>query len=88
MDVAAFQDRLRRDGYVTEISGIAPDVSRAPHAHPFDVAALVIEGALTLTCDGRQQTYRPGDEFTMPAGTMHGEDTGADGVRYVVGRRT
>lgn len=88
MNSTEFQERLRGEGYAVEESAIAPNTSRAAHAHPFDVAALVLSGAITLTCGDDKRTYRPGDRFTMAAGTMHAEDVGADGVRYLVGRRS
>jgi quercetin dioxygenase-like cupin family protein len=51
------------------------------------VLALVLEGDITLTVQGEARTYRAGDEFSMKAGCAHVEDIGAQGVKYLVGRR-
>ena len=37
------------------------------HSHPFDVRAMVLKGAITLTADGGSQTYKPGDTFDHAA---------------------
>ncbi|MGE0718182.1 MAG: cupin domain-containing protein [Alphaproteobacteria bacterium] len=88
MDQTSFEERLKSDGYIEiERKGLPAGESRAEHAHHFDVAALVVGGDITLTCDGERRTYRAGDTFTMAAGAMHTEDVGPAGVEYVVGRR-
>ncbi len=87
MDQAAFEARLNKEGYVTEIGELEAHCTRSPHVHPFDVAGLVLSGTLTLTCDGQARSYGPGEAYTMAAGTTHAEDVGAEGVRYLVGRR-
>jgi len=88
MDQAMFESTLKREGYdQVEVGGRPPNDKSAAHAHHFDVAALVLSGAITLTCDDQQRTYKAGDVFRLAAGTMHAEDVGTDGVRYVVGRR-
>jgi quercetin dioxygenase-like cupin family protein len=88
MDRNAFEGQLKRDGYndISENEMVA-DESRAEHAHHFDVSTLVLAGAITLTCAGAKRTYGAGECFTMKAGTMHAEDVGPAGVRYLVGRR-
>jgi quercetin dioxygenase-like cupin family protein len=43
---------------------------------------------ITLVFGTDRITYRPGDSCSVPAGTVHEEHTGADGVRYVSGRRS
>jgi len=87
MDRTEFETKLARDGYVTELGELPAGCTRPPHVHPFDVAGLVLSGALTLTCNGTAHTYRPGEVYTMAAGTTHAEDVGAEGVTYLVGRR-
>jgi len=52
------------------------------HAHPFDVAALDVEGEITLTCAAPPAPYRRGEIFTMAKGTEHFESVGAQGVKY------
>ncbi len=88
MDRETFEARLKAERY-PEIreAELAPHCRNAEHSHPFDVLALVLQGKITLTVAGAARTYRPGDEFSMPAGCAHVEDVGPEGVRYLVGRR-
>ena len=57
------------------------------HTHPFEVRALVIDGELILGCDGRCETYRAGDIFTLEHGVPHTEQYGPHGATYLVGRK-
>ncbi|MEO3474436.1 cupin domain-containing protein [Roseomonas sp. CAU 1739] len=88
MDVAEFEASLQRDGF-SEITtkSLPHSPPNSDHAHVFDVRALVLEGAITLTTDGGSRTYRAGDVFVMKSGQEHTEAVDAAGVRYVVGRR-
>ena len=88
MDTTGFEARLEREGYPEiRTNALQPNCHNAEHSHPFDVLALVLEGDITLTIEGRARTYRAGDEFTMKAGCAHVEDVGPQGVKYLVGRR-
>ena len=88
MDDQSFADVLRREGFGEIEIGEKPANHRSSeHAHQFDVSALVLDGAITLICDGRERTYAAGDRFDMAAGKPHIEAVGPQGVRYLVGRR-
>lgn len=88
MDPASFEARLKREGYPEiRTNALPPHRHNPEHTHDFDVLALVLEGDITLTIEGRARTYRAGDEFTMKAGCAHVEDVGPQGVKYLVGRR-
>jgi len=88
MDQATFEAELRQQGYAEivdrrmEANSINPE-----HAHEFDARLLVLEGAMTITAEGEQRTYRAGDTFAMTAGCRHTEACGSDGARYLAGRR-
>ena len=88
MDAAAFEARLKAEGY-PEIRTNALEANRhnPEHTHPWDVLALVLDGDITLTIDGKARKYAVGEEFRMQAGCRHIEDAGPSGVRYLVGRR-
>lgn len=88
MDRIAFEDELRRDGYQIVNGGLKPDVNNPDHAHDFDVRVMVLGGAITITRDGAAETYHAGDTCGFPAGTIHAEHVGPEGVAYLVGRRT
>lgn len=65
----------------------APDTVLGEHTHPFAVDALVVQGELGLTVDGKERVLRPGDRFTLDAHQPHGERYGAEGATYWVARR-
>jgi quercetin dioxygenase-like cupin family protein len=85
---ADFEARLRREGYGEVVTAeMKPGERRAEHAHDYEVEALVLDGEITLACDGEERSYRAGDIFRMAAGRPHEERVGEKGVRYLVGRR-
>ena len=87
MDRASFEAELKRDGYDI-VTNTTPGVKVNPeHTHPFDVRAMVIEGALMLTRDGATRTYKPGETFTMPKGCLHYESYGPEGAVTLFGRK-
>jgi mannose-6-phosphate isomerase-like protein (cupin superfamily) len=88
MNRTEFEAELRREGYEVREGEIKPDVHRAAHAHGFDARLFVLDGSITLVFGDERCTYAPGDSCSIPAGTMHEEHTEADGVRYLVGRRS
>jgi mannose-6-phosphate isomerase-like protein (cupin superfamily) len=57
------------------------------HTHPFDARALVVDGEMWLTFDGRTRHLHAGDWFEVPAGTAHDERYGPQGATYWVARR-
>lgn len=88
MDITSFENSLRADGFgEIETKSLPPGTSTTEHGHPFDVRALVLDGRISLTVAGVSRTYGQGEIFTMAADCRHAEEIGADGVRYVVGRR-
>lgn len=88
MDIASFENSLRSDGYQEiETKALPAGTRNAEHEHPFEVRALVLEGQISLSVAGVARTYGKGEVFTMAAGCRHAEEIGAQGVRYVVGRR-
>ena len=88
MDPTRFEAALRQDGFTEVETKAHPPGRLVPeHVHPFDVRALVLEGEITLTADGQATAYRPGQVFTMEGGRRHAEAIGAEGVRFLAGRR-
>jgi quercetin dioxygenase-like cupin family protein len=88
MDTTEFATAWQRDGYLeVETRQVMPNVSRAPHAHPFDARVLILAGELTLTWEGQMHTFRVGETFDMPAGCMHSEQWGPEGTTFLLGRR-
>jgi mannose-6-phosphate isomerase-like protein (cupin superfamily) len=48
---------------------------------------MVVGGQITITRDGRAETFHPGDTCTVPANYPHTEQVGPQGVANIVGRR-
>ncbi len=88
MNRAKFEAELQREGYEVTEGTIQPNEHRPGHRHPFDVRLLVLDGSVTITSGTDRGAYGPGHTCYVPAGTVHEEQIGADGVRYVIGRRS
>jgi quercetin dioxygenase-like cupin family protein len=88
MDWETFETELRQEGYQCRLAEMAPGTANAAHAHSFDAKLLILDGAMTIVCDGERRTYTPGESFAMPAGREHEEHVGPEGVRYIAGRRS
>ena len=87
-DEHAFLASLRADGFAEPVDRrLEPQADNGEHTHPFEVRALVTEGSITLRCDGQATTYGAGEIFRMAPNKPHSEEVGAEGVRYLSGRR-
>ena len=78
MDTTELANRWQRDGYDVATRQVMPDISRSPHAHPFDARGLILAGELTLTWEGQTHTFRVGEIFDIPAGCIHSEQYGSE----------
>jgi quercetin dioxygenase-like cupin family protein len=89
MDIAQFEAQLKAEGYQTLATVSQPaGYHMGEHAHPFDACALVTQGEFSITVDGVAKRYVAGQIFRLPAGTVHTESAGGQGVQYRAGRRT
>ncbi|ANK82485.1 MAG: hypothetical protein TEF_18090 [Rhizobiales bacterium NRL2] len=88
MDRNAFEAGLARDGFDNAgVKEMPPGCHNDAHAHDFEVRALVLEGHIKVVCAGETRECGPGDVLTMAAGREHTEDVGADGLKFIVGRK-
>ncbi|MEI7874359.1 MAG: hypothetical protein WCK95_19675 [Alphaproteobacteria bacterium] len=87
MDQAAFESELKRDGYEMQVNTTAGAKINPQHSHPFDVRAMVMQGAITLSRDGAARTYQAGETFSMPRGCLHFESYGPEGAVILLGRK-
>ncbi|MBV9859153.1 MAG: cupin domain-containing protein [Alphaproteobacteria bacterium] len=88
MDRAAFETRLREQGYDDVANReLAANFANEPHAHDFDAQLLILDGEITIAKDGAADVLRQGDTCEVPAGTVHRECAGPEGVRYIAARR-
>lgn len=87
MEARDFAALLAEAGYAAPIArSLKPDTSVPQHTHEFHAKVLVTGGEFILTRDGIASTYRPGEMFSVPAGTPHAELAGPAGVEYLAGR--
>ena len=82
----AFESDLRREGFEVQHGGQKGGFSEDLHAHDFDVRIMVLSGEITLTRDGKPETYHAGDHCELPAGCQHTAKVGPEGVAYIVGK--
>ena len=66
--------------------GQKPDFAEDLHAHDFDVRIMVLSGEITVTRDGRPDTFRAGDHCEVTEGCQHTTKVGPEGVAYMVGK--
>ena len=87
MNQQTFEAELKRDRYDI-ITNTTPGAKVNPeHSHPFDVRAMVLKGDFRLTRDGKTETLKPGEVFTMPRGCLHYESYGPEGAVILLGRK-
>lgn len=82
----AFESDLRREGFEVVHGGRQAGYKGEPHAHDFDVRIMVLGGELTLARDDKAESFRAGDHCEIPAGCVHSEQVGPEGVAYIVGK--
>lgn len=88
MNRADFETELRAQGYREIVDRrMNAKATNPEHSHEFDARLLVLEGEMTVVCDGEERTYQVGDTFAMTAGRRHTERCGPGGVHYLAGRR-
>ncbi len=88
MNRAEFEAALDAEGYHEIVDRRMEKGAFNPeHAHEFEARLLVLEGEMTILCEGEEKTYRSGQAFAMKAGCLHSERSGPEGVRYLAGRR-
>src|ERR1700760_996728 len=87
MDRQEFDADLRREGYRVVNSSQTPNKVVGNHCHDFDAKVLVLGGEITITRDNKAETFHAGQCFMVPAGCMHAEHVGPEGVALLSGRR-
>ena len=85
----SFRTRALARGFDEGLERVwAPDQVTATHAHPFDVEAVVVQGELWLTHEGRTRHLTLGDAFVVDHDAPHSERYGTAGAVIWAARRT
>ncbi len=88
MDEKELEKQLDREGFRhTFIWQDSPNAFYPEHAHETETAHIILNGEMTLTMNGRIETYRTGARCDVPAGAMHSAKIGPTGCRYLIGER-
>ena len=80
MDRLEFEAQLRQDGFRVVNSSLRPNTREDNHCHDFDARLLVLGGEITITRNNTPETFRAGQCCEVPAGSMHAELVGPEGV--------
>jgi mannose-6-phosphate isomerase-like protein (cupin superfamily) len=88
MDEASFREALKHENFAEPVDFIKePNWADTEHSHDFDVFAFVVEGELTIEKKSGDVVCQVGDTVRYPAGKLHTEKAGPNGVKALVGRR-
>jgi mannose-6-phosphate isomerase-like protein (cupin superfamily) len=89
MDAKALKAQLHAEGFRrTYTWQDGPGAFYLDHTHPVETAHVVLEGEMTLTCNGVTRTYSAGERAAdVPAGAVHSARMGPRGCRYLIGEK-
>jgi mannose-6-phosphate isomerase-like protein (cupin superfamily) len=82
------RNQLFAEGFAhTYVWRDGPHAHYSDHTHAGLTAHIILDGEMTLTMDGKSQTFRVGDRCDVPAGGVHSAKMGPSGCRYLVGEK-
>jgi quercetin dioxygenase-like cupin family protein len=87
MNQSDFEADLKREGYEVFYGGMQAGHANPDHTHPWQARVMVIGGAITITRNGKAETFGVGDSCAVSADELHAELVGERGVAYIAGRR-
>jgi quercetin dioxygenase-like cupin family protein len=88
MDEKALAEKLVKEGFLhTYVWQDEAGANYPDHKHAKETAHIVLAGEMTLTMNGKSQTYHVGERCDVPAGTVHSAGMGPHGCRYLIGER-
>jgi mannose-6-phosphate isomerase-like protein (cupin superfamily) len=88
MDEKALAKQLEREGFGhTFVWQDGPNAFYPDHTHAEETAHIILSGEMTLTMNGKTETFREGDRCDVPADAMHSAKMGPRGCRYLIGER-
>jgi len=89
MEQGDFLKALSEEGFSEAVTvEREPEGSLDLHTHPFEAKALILKGEIRLRVGETERVYRAGDIFHLRANEPHWEAYGAEGVTYLVGRKS
>ena len=89
MEFETFAASMKKQGFDQVAKRVwDPLTTVEEHTHPFHAKALVVQGEMWLTVNGRTEHLFPGSTFELAANQPHSERYGPEGATYWVGRRS
>ena len=83
-----WEKKLREEGFRNVyVWSDGPNANYPEHTHPVTTAHIVLDGEMTLTTEGKAQTFRPGERFDVPAHAVHSARIGPGGCQYMIGEK-
>lgn len=83
-----FRTKLAADGYHKVSSkDWEPNADGEFHTHDFDAMLMVASGEFRVVYEHGTESFGPGQWCAVPAGTVHYEQTGADGAVVIAGTK-
>jgi mannose-6-phosphate isomerase-like protein (cupin superfamily) len=80
--------QLMSEGFLnTFVWQDGPQTSYPDHTHSDLTAHIILDGEMTLTMNGKSQTFRAGERCDVPAGAVHSAQMGPSGCRYLIGEK-
>ncbi len=88
MNEAQFRQQLQEQGYgEAQALEFEPNSVKDMHTHDFSAFVLVLSGEFTLVTEDGPVTHQPGEACKLAAGTLHSEQTGANGATILIGKK-
>ena len=88
MDEEEFRKKAQDEGYSEpEMHEVDPSPTKEMHTHDQSVLSLVLGGEFTMIDENGSTIYAPGDWCENPAGTLHTEQIGPNGVIALVSKK-
>ncbi len=88
MNEKDWEKKLREEGFRhVNVWSDGPNANYPEHTHPVTTAHIVLDGEMTLTTEGKAQTFGPGERFDVPAHTVHSARIGPRGCQYMIGEK-
>ncbi len=83
-----FRNQLAAAGYgEPSTTAYGPNADGEFHTHDFSAMLMVTEGEFRLVLEDRTETFTKGGWCEVPAGTVHYEQSGADGAAVLAGKK-
>lgn len=88
MDEKALEQKLHAERFrSTYVWQDGPGAHYPDHTHATETAHIILYGEMTLTMNGKAQTFRAGERCNVPAGATHSAKMGPRGCQYLIGKR-